>query len=65
MTFTVWMGLHGAAAAEFPSARAAIDGVRDLERRGADYLQIVDPQGREVSVDDLTRLAAAEGGIAV
>ncbi len=57
MTFTVWFGLHGAAAKAFGSAREAYDGALRLERRGTKYLQVVGPDGKEVSMEALATLA--------
>ena len=59
MTFTVWFGLHGASAEEFDSAREAHDGALDLERRGAKYLQVVAPDGKDISMDALAALASS------
>ena len=61
MSFIVYYGLHEAAAEEFPSAGAALHGLLDLERRGAKYVHAVDPNGKDVDVEELSRLAAEEG----
>ena len=58
MTFTIWFGLHGASAEEFGSASAAYEGALDLERRGAKYLQVVAPDGKDISLTALAALAA-------
>ena len=57
MSFTIWMGLHGAAAEEFETAEDAYRGYLDLEARGGKYLQIVE-EGRELAI---TELAARVG----
>ena len=64
MSFIVHYGLHGAAATEFASAGETLDGVRDLESRGAKYLQVTDPEGREIAFDALAALASSERGTA-
>ena len=58
MSFTVWFGLHGAAAEEFDSAREAYEGALDLERRGAKFLQVVGPDGTEMKMGELADLAS-------
>ena len=60
MTYVIWKGLHGVAAQEFANARLAHEGYRDLDRRGAKYLQVIGPDGSEIDVDALAALAAAE-----
>ena len=59
MSFTIWMGLHGAAAEEFETAEDAWRGYLDLESRGARYLQI-EEEGRELAI---TALAARVGAV--
>ena len=58
MSFTIWFGLHGTAAEEFGSAREAYAGAQDLKRRGAKYLQVVGPDGTDISMDALAVLAS-------
>ena len=58
MSFTVWFGLHGAAAEEFDSAREAYEGALDLERRGAKFLQVVGPDGADMNLGELADLAS-------
>lgn len=58
MSFTIFYGLHAAAAEEYGSAGEALDGYRDLENGGARYLQIVE-DGREIGIADL--VARVEG----
>ncbi|HEV2866145.1 MAG TPA: hypothetical protein VGX37_06485 [Allosphingosinicella sp.] len=60
MSFTVYHGLHGAAAEGFASAAPALQRLLDLERRGATSVYAVDSEGREVDNDQLARLAAGE-----
>lgn len=58
MSFTIFYGLHAAAAEEYDSASAALGGYRDLDKGGARYLQIVE-DGREIGIADL--VARVEG----
>ena len=59
MSFTIWMGLHGAAAEEYETAEQAYRAYRDLEARGGKFLQIMEGD-QEVAFNDL----AARVGIA-
>jgi hypothetical protein len=52
MSFTIWMGQHGAAAEEFVTAEQAYRGYRDLAARGARYLQIMEGD-REIAFEEL------------
>ena len=58
MTFMVYHGLHGAVAEGFDTAREALGRWDELERGGAKYIQVVDPAGRDLSREEIDRLAA-------
>ena len=60
MRFTIWYGLHGAAAEEASSAAEAVRVCESLDGRGAKYLQIVGDDGRDYSREELGQLAATE-----
>ena len=61
MSYVVWFGLHGAAAEEFATPAEALAGIRGLEQRGAKYIQPTDPEGREVTIQELERMIASQG----
>ena len=61
MSYTIWIGLHGAAAEEFAAAAEAAEGYLSLQARGARYLQVVGPDGQDLAYEALRALVKSEG----
>ncbi len=58
MSFTIWMGVHGAHAEDFETVAEAHRGYLDFQARGGKYLQIMEGD-REVPFKELAARAGA------